>query len=123
MITSAINSGLSAMNAFSTGVHGSAYNLANVNTSGFTPVAVHYRSGPVSVSGLSGQAGLETGVRPVVSRPAPSANGASQSFQPSRTDVAREMVNLTENQHAFNANAQVIRASDEMLGGLVDMIV
>ena len=42
---------------------------------------------------------------------------------PSRTDVAREMVNLSVNQNAFDANAQVIRASDEMLGTLVDMIV
>ena len=44
-------------------------------------------------------------------------------FGPSRTDVAREMVNLSVNQNAFDANAQVIRASDEMLGTLVDMIV
>lgn len=34
-----------------------------------------------------------------------------------------EMVNLSVNQNAFDANAQVIRASDEMLGTLVDMIV
>lgn len=33
------------------------------------------------------------------------------------------MVNLSVNQNAFDANAQVIRASDEMLGTLVDMIV
>ena len=38
-------------------------------------------------------------------------------------DVAGEMVNLSVNQNAFDANAQVIRASDEMLGTLVDMIV
>lgn len=44
-------------------------------------------------------------------------------FQPSRTDVAREMVNLTVNEDAFAANAQVIRTSDEMLGTLVDMII
>ena len=56
MLISAMNNSLSAMNAFSTGVHGSAYNLA-------------------------------------------------------------------VNQNAFDANAQVIRASDEMLGTLVDMIV
>ena len=33
------------------------------------------------------------------------------------------MVNLAVNQNAFDANAQVIRASDELLGGLVDVFV
>ena len=113
MIISAMNNSLGAMNAFSTGVHGSAYNLANVNTAGFNPVAVHYTSGPVSASGM------EMGVRPVVSRPTSSIKETEHVFQPSRTDVAREMVN----QDAFAANAQVIRTSDEMLGTLVDMII
>lgn len=117
MITSAMNSGLSALNAFSTGVHGSAYNLANLNTAGFNPVSVHYSSGPLSSHGL------ETGVHPVVSRTVSSTTPTTQAFQPSHTDLAREMVNLTVNQNAFDANAQVIRASDEMLGTLVDMIV
>ena len=117
MITSAMNSGLNAMNAFSTGVHGSAYNLANMNTAGFNPVAVHYSSGPLSSNGL------EAGVRPVVSRSVSPAAETTQVFQPSRTDPAREMVNLTVNQNAFDANAQVIRASDELLGALVDVFV
>ncbi len=117
MLISAMNTSLSAMNAFSTGVHGSAYNLANVNTAGFNPVAVHYASGPSSSSGT------ETGVRPVVSRPVSAPAETGRVFGPSRTDVAREMVNLSVNQNAFDANAQVIRASDEMLGTLVDMIV
>ena len=113
MLISAMNNSLSAMNAFSTGVHGSAYNLANVNTAGFNPVAVHYASGPSSSSGT------ETGLSRPVSAPAETG----RVFGPSRTDVAREMVNLSVNQNAFDANAQVIRASDEMLGTLVDMIV
>ena len=117
MIISAMNNSLGAMNAFSTGVHGSAYNLANVNTAGFNPVAVHYTSGPVSASGM------EMGVRPVVSRPTSSIKETEHVFQPSRTDVAREMVNLTVNEDSFAANAQVIRTSDEMLGTLVDMII
>ena len=117
MLISAMNNSLSAMNAFSTCVHGSAYFLASVNTAGFIPVAVHYASGPPSSSGT------ETGVRPVVSRPVSAPAETGRVFGPSRTDVAREMVNLSVNQNAFDANAQVIRASDEMLGTLVDMIV
>lgn len=117
MIINTMSSSLSAMHAFSTGIHGSAYNLANVNTAGFNPVSVHYSSGPIS------SGGLETGVRPVVSRAVSSTSQAEQVFQPSRTDIAREMVNLTINQNAFDANAQVIRAGDELLGALVDVFV
>ena len=117
MLTSAIYSSLSAMHALSTGVHGTAYNLENLNTAGFNPVSVHYSSGPRSSHGL------ETGVRPVVSRTVPPMAETTRVFQPSRTDLAREMVNLAVNQNAFDANAQVIRASDELLGGLVDVFV
>ena len=40
-----IHTGLSALNAFATGVQGTAYNIANINTAGFQPVSVDYRSG------------------------------------------------------------------------------
>ena len=40
-----IHTGLSALNAFATGVQGTAYNIANINTAGFQPVSVDYISG------------------------------------------------------------------------------
>ena len=85
MITSAMNSGLNAMNAFSTGVHGSAYNLANMNTAGFNPVAVHYSSGPLSSNGL------EAGVRPVVSRSVSPAAEPPQGCRRTGRAPAREL--------------------------------
>lgn len=117
-----INSGTamnaaSAMNAFATGVHGTAYNIANISTGGFQPVSVRYQSGP-----------NEQGVTPIVTRAKPPTNTAdnvtiSTKMGISNVDPAREMVNLTTNQRAFEANSTVIRASDEMIGTLIDIRV
>jgi len=145
---------LSALGAFSVGVQGTAYNVANINTDGFRPVSVHYQTGPA-----------EQGVRPVVTREKPfpgevpafarawdnlSAGqpegqsdtqavgkddapgvapmpsflfGLTGPAGPSHVDMAREMVNLTVNQRSFEANATVIRTTDEMLGTVIDLKV
>ena len=109
-----LNTGLSALNAFATGVQGTAYNIANVNTGGFQPVSVHYRSGKPA----------DQGVRPVVTRPAPDpAPAAAAPFAASHVDEAREMTNLIVNQRSFEANAAVIRTGDELLGTLIDLKV
>lgn len=114
MITS-LRTGLSAMNAFATGVQGTAYNIANVNTGGFQPVAVRYQSGKPA----------DQGVRPVVTRPAPDPAPASQTAPPavSHVDESREMTNLMVNQRSFEANAAVVRTSDDLLGTLIDLKV
>jgi flagellar basal-body rod protein FlgC len=108
---------LSALNAFSVGVQGTAYNVANVSTAGFRPVSVRYQSGRPA----------DIGVEPVVTRPRPPAaelTGRMQGSLPfSRTDPAREMVNLIVNQRSFAANAVVVRTVDEMLGVLLDLRV
>lgn len=112
-----LHTGLSALNAFATGVHGTAYNIANVNTDGFQPVSVRYQSGRPA----------DQGVRPLVSRPAPEATASASPAVPahpvSHVNQTREMVNLTADQRAFEANAVVIRASDEMIGTLIDIRV
>ena len=89
-----IHTGLSALNAFATGVQGTAYNIANINTAGFQPVSVDYRSGRPA----------DHGVRPV-----------------SHVNEAREMTKLIVNQRSFEANAVVIRASDDLIGTLIDL--
>ncbi len=108
---------LSAMDAFSTGLHGAAYNIANVNTDGFNPVAVHYRSGSPD----------DQGVRAVVTRPGAQGDAvdlspeAMAAVNPSNTDVAREMTHMMADQRAFEANAAVIRTYDEVAGTVLDI--
>ena len=111
-----IHTGLSALNAFATGVQGTAYNIANINTAGFQPVSVDYRSGRPA----------DHGVRPVVTRPPADTTvsatpAAGQSVPVSHVNEAREMTKLIVNQRSFEANAVVIRASDDLIGTLIDL--
>ena len=108
-----IHTGLSALNAFATGVQGTAY---NINTAGFQPVSVDYRSGRPA----------DQGVRPVVTRPPADTTvsatpAAGQSLPVSHVNEAREMTKLIVNQRSFEANAVVIRASDDLIGTLIDL--
>ncbi len=112
---SGMESAASAMNAFGTGLQGSAYNLANVNTDNFKPVEVNYRSGP-----------NDQGVVAQVSRPGFNVNDTvslSGTASPSETDVAREMVGMISDQRAYEANAQVISTADAMAGTVLDLKV
>ncbi len=112
-----LHTGLSALNAFATGIQGTAYNIANVNTAGFQPVSVDYRSGRPA----------DQGVRPVVTRPAAdatvSATPVEQVLPVSHVNEAREMTKLIVNQRSFEANAVVIRASDDLIGSLINLKV
>lgn len=104
---------LSALNSFATGVQGTAYNIANVNTASFQPVSVRYQSNRPE----------DLGVHPVITRPAPDVVSGEHAAPFSHVDVAREMTNLIVNQRSFEANAAVIRTGDELLGVLVDLKV
>ena len=44
-----------------------------------------------------------------------------EASAPSGTDLAREFTQMISTQHAYEANAQVVRASDSMLGTLLDV--
>lgn len=111
---------VSALNAFSVGMHGTAYNIANVNTDKFQPVAVHYQSGKPA----------DLGVQPVVTRP-PSESAAPApcneleaswaKVPQSNVELSREFTNMIINQRGFEANAVTIRTGDEILGTVLDL--
>lgn len=112
------------MSAFSTGVQGTAYNVANINTNGFNPVSVHYQSGPVDSKGL------EQGVNPIVSRGQDSATFSPEALEAAglsgmtlnNVDIAKEMTSLISDQRGFEANAKPIITQDEMLGTAINLI-
>ena len=114
-----IFSSLSALSAFSTGIHGSGYNLANVNTDGFNPVSVHYRSGSPD----------DQGVHALVTRPGSTGDVVDISpeammagaINPSNTDMAREFTSMMINQRSFEANAATVRTYDDMSGTVINM--
>ena len=105
-------SNLSAMQAFTVGQHGVGYNIANINTDGFRPVAVHYRSGPTDLT-----------VEPVVTRQTAQLSDSLAVKEPSRTDLAREITHMIMNQRAFEANAVVVRTWGDTVGRFIDEFV
>lgn len=122
-ISAGMNIAASAMDAHSWGMAVTAHNVANVNTAGFEPQRAAYATGPqgrgvrldavFQGSGLAGAAG------------GPARGAASgllpEAAQPSATDPAREMTQMISTQRTYEANAQVVRSGDAMLGTLLDM--
>ena len=124
-ITGSMNLGASAMNAHSWGMAVTAHNVANVNTAGFAV----YATGPggrgvrldavLQDSGVAGRLPAEVRNNPAVST-AP-ASMESDFVNPGGTDLGREMTQMISTQRTYEANAQVVRTGDAMLGTLLDL--
>ncbi|BFR47730.1 flagellar basal body protein [Nitratidesulfovibrio sp. HK-II] len=120
---------LSALDAFGTSMAVTANNVANMNTDEFRASDVRLQSGPqdqgVQVAEIresSTPGPLRQDLRRIENE------DGSVSVEPgliegSNTDLARETVNMITDQRAFEANAAVVRARDEMTGILVDRFV
>ena len=126
--SSSLQIGASALNALSWGTAVTAHNVANVSTAGFEPRRAVYSSN-ANDQGVSFDAVLkETGS--AVQNPDWAAAKAVydvtsghplEASAPSGTDLSREFTTMITTQHAYEANAQVIRTSDTMLGTLLDI--
>ena len=121
--------GASALNAFSWGTAVTAHNVANVSTAGFEPRRAVYSSNPNN-QGVSFDAALKDTGSAAVQNPDWAAAKAVydvtsglplEASSPSGTDLSREFTTMITTQHAYEANAQVIRTSDTMLGTLLDI--
>lgn len=104
-----------------------AHNLANVNTEGFRASRATLEERP-ELGGAAVQEVRETSApAPLV----PSMRLVEQGgrveqerslVEGSTTDPAREMASLTVRQRAFEANAAVVRAEQQMVGVILDMV-
>ncbi len=128
-ITGSMNLGASAMNAHSWGMAVTAHNVANVNTAGFAPQHAVYATGSggrgvrldavLQDSGVVGRLPAEVRNNPAVS--AAPASVESDFVNPGGTDLGREMTQMISTQRTYEANAQVVRTGDAMLGTLLDL--
>ncbi|MBG3878121.1 flagellar biosynthesis protein FlgG [Desulfovibrio oxamicus] len=131
---------LGALDAFGTSMAVTANNVANMNTDEFRASDVRLQTGPASQDGQDGQDGQERGVQVAEIRQSTtegplrmdlrrvvhedgSVTVETGAIEGSNTDVANEMVSMLTDQRAFEANAAVVRARDEMTGILVDRFV
>ncbi|QCC85229.1 flagellar basal-body rod protein [Desulfovibrio desulfuricans] len=127
--SSSMQLGASAMNAYSWGMAVTAHNVANVNTAGFEPQRAVYANNSHN-QGVSFDAVLKDAGSAAAQNPDWTAAKAVydvtsglplEASAPSGTDLSREFTTMISAQHAYEANAQVVRASDSMLGTLLDI--
>ena len=112
----AIHSALSGLTAFTTQINVTAHNVANVNTNGFE------KSRTECIA-------METGgVRSVIQKDATAGsailNGTGYGpaqFELSNVDLGEEVVNQIIGQRGFEANLQILKTADDMLGRILDI--
>jgi flagellar basal body rod protein FlgG len=114
---SSLNTSLSGLNAFQQQLDVAVNNLANVNTDGFKrSQAVLESADPQGVVAKSQKLEL----------PGPlameqTANGESL-VEKSNVDVSQEMVGMLTAKRAYQVNLKALKAADETVGSLLDVI-
>ncbi len=112
--------GINALNAYGVRQQVNAHNVANVNTSNFTPSRV-------TMEEVSNQQGVRV---QEIKKEDNNLNMATREEQrvqqtsenPSKTDLATEFTQMIENKNAYNANAQSIRVNDQMTGEIINKL-
>ena len=112
----ALNSALSALDAYGKKVDVTANNIANVNTDGFKKSR--------AVMQEADSSGVVVSISKVNTPGAPilSQDGTGEVREFSNVDLAEEIVNLQTAKHDFEANLKTLKAEDEMLGSLFDIL-
>jgi flagellar basal body rod protein FlgG len=113
---SAIYPALSALRAFGEKLGVTANNIANISTNGFKKSRVLLEEAPSS--------GVNVSIRRVET---PGAlllpdRDTGEPQESSNVAVEEEMVNLITTKQAYTANLKMIKAQDETLGTLLDIL-
>ena len=92
-----------------------AANISNVNTPGFNPSRSVTQ--PVPAGGVTSTVQTTAAQGPMTQDPSLQATP-----EVSNVDIGGEMVNLIQSKYGFSAQTSVIKASDEMMGSLMDIV-
>jgi len=112
----AICPALSALRALGKKLEVTANNVANIDTDGFKKSrAVLQEASPSGVT-VSINRIDEPGA------PLPSEEATTKTREASNVEIDEEMVNLITTKHAYTANLKTIKAEDEVLGTLFDVL-
>ena len=115
-MTAVLNTALSALDAYGKKLDVTANNIANLNSDGFRKSrAIFEEADPsgviVSISRVN-----------TPGAPIPAEDGAGKPRESSNVDLAGEIVDLKTTKHGYQANLKVVKAEDEMLGSLFDIL-
>lgn len=106
MSNTALNIGITGMKSYQRALDSSSFNIANANTSGFTPQQVSFQ---------------ENHGDGVVVKISQDGAKASEPNAPSGTDLATELVSSIQYHAGFDFSAQIVKTADEVLGTLIDI--
>ncbi len=115
-MTIALNTALSALDAYGKKLDVTSNNIANLNTDGFKKSQAVFEEADSS--------GVIVSISKVNTpgAPIPSEDGTEKPRESSNVDLAEEIVNLKTTKHGFEANLKTLKAQDEMLGSLFDIV-
>ena len=114
---SAVNSTVSALQAYKTQMEVTSNNVANVNTDGFKKSKATLKEGH--------NGGVQVDVNRVDtpgSRYREIENDQMVEKETSNVDLAEEFPQMMVTQHAYEANMKVLQAQDKMLGATLDIL-
>ncbi len=111
-----VSNNLSAIQAMETQMNVTANNIANVDTNGFKESSAVLTEGAkggvvVSISRPDGSTGLAAGTKP-----------DAKAQEPSNVDLTQQLSGMIPTQQGYEANLKAIKAQNEMLGSLIDMV-
>ncbi len=114
---SAVNSTVSALQAYKTQMEVTSNNVANVNTEGFK------KSKATLKEGANGDVQVEVNrVNTPGHRYQELEGDQMVEKETSNVDLAEEFVQMMVTQHAYDANIKVLQAQDKMLGSTLDIL-
>ena len=114
---SAVNSAVSALQAYKKQMSVSSNNIANVNTDNFKKSKVSFKEG------ING--GVQADVRRVDTpghRYRQLEGDQMVEKETSNVDLAEEFPRVMATQHAYKANMKVLQAQDKLLGTTLDIL-
>lgn len=114
---SPLDSGLSAISAFSVKLNVTANNIANLNSDGFKKSRTTLKEGQFGgVEPDVDQVNTPGHTQPIAE------NGDVRQVEASTVDLAEEFTDSISTQSGYKANLKTIQTYDEMLGSLLDAI-
>lgn len=87
-----------------------AHNIANGQTDGFQSIDASTGTVSSTAPGAQSQTRLDL------------PNSSAESHLPSDVDLSTEVTNLIINKNAFEANINALKAQDETLGSILDIV-
>jgi flagellar basal body rod protein FlgG len=115
-MSSPIYPALSALRAFAEKLGVTANNVANMNTEGFKKTRTLLQE--ASPSGVTvSLSRIETPGAPL-----PPEQTTQAGRESSNVEIEEELVDLLTTKHAYAANLNTVKAEDEMIGTLLDIV-